>query len=316
MNRLFKLHISPQIKFAILFSGLLLCTLYSYSQEFNAKVTVLSQQVQSTISKSIFTNLQTQLTNLINNKAWTKDKYSQQERILCNFILNISSADNEGYMKGVLTVQAARPIYNSTYTSQLFNYQDNDIVFRYLPNQNMDFNENRITGTDPLVSNLTAVFAFYLDVILGYNYDSFGLNEGIPYFKKAQNIVVSAPTSTDITGWQSFNSLRNRYWISENANNQRYNVLHNIIYNYFRNGLDNMYSNKNQAQSSLYQTLSQLQQLNVQNPNTMFVQLFTQLRSPEFLGIFTAADQQTKSSAKSLLMDLDPANSSKYDSNL
>lgn len=316
MQRLFKLYITPRFKFTIICSLLILASAPSYSQEFNAKVTVLSQQVQATINKSIFTTLQSQLTNLINNKAWTKDKYTQQERIQCNFILNISSADDQGYMKGVLTIQAARPVYNSTYLTQLFNYQDNDVVFRYLPNQNMDFNENRITGNDPLVSNLTAIFAFYLDVILGYNYDSFGLNEGIPYFKKAQNLVVSAPTSTDITGWQSFNSLRNRYWISENANNQRYNVLHNIVYGYFRNGLDNMYSNKAQAQTSLYQTLSQLQQLNVQNPNTMFVQLFTQLRYTEFIGIFKDADQQTKTSAKNLLMDLDPANSSKYDSNL
>lgn len=286
--------------------------LHVHAQEFQAKVTVLSQQVNNTVPKSNFTTLQTQLTNLINNRAWTNDKFSPEERIPCNFIFNISSADDQGYCKAVLTIQAARPVYNSSYQSQLINHQDNDVVFKYLPNQNMDFNENRITGGDPLVSNLTAIVAFYLDIILGYHYDSFSMNGGSAYFKKAQNIVVAAPQASDIVGWQSFNSLRNRYWVAENLNNPRYNILPTFLYNYFRKGLDQMYDAPNDAQSNLYQSLLSLQQMNQQNPNTMFVQMFMQQRFAELSGAFNNAMPQIKSSAKDLLSLLDPANAYKY----
>ncbi|MFT4203991.1 MAG: DUF4835 family protein [Chitinophagaceae bacterium] len=284
----------------------------THAQEFQAKVTVLSQQVSNTVAKSNFTTLQTQLTNLINNRAWTTDKFLPQERIPCTFMFNITSADNQGYCKAVLTVQAARPVFNASYLTQLINYQDNDVVFRYLPNQNMDFNENRISGADPLVSNLTAVVAFYLDMILGYHYASFSPNGGSPYFKKAQNIVVAAPQSNDITGWQSFNSNRNRYWMVENLNNPRYNVIPAFLYNYFRKGMDGMYDNRDDAQANLYQALTSLQQMNRQNPNSMFVQMFMQQRYAELSGAFNNATPELKSSAKEILSTLDPANAYKY----
>ncbi len=290
----------------------ILCAETSVAQEFQAKVTVLSQQVNNTVAKSNFTNLQTQLTNLINNRAWTSDKFSQQERIQCTFLLNITSADDQGYCKAILTIQAARPVYNSSYLTQLINYQDNDVVFKYLPGQNMDFNENRVSGADPLVSNLTAIVAFYLDMILGYHYASFSVNGGSPYFKKAQNIVVAAPQSNDIVGWQSFSSLRNRYWIAENVNNPRYNIIPTFLYNYFRKGLDQMYDTPADAQSNLYQALLTLQQMNQQNPNTMFVQMFMQQRYSELAGAFNNAMPEIKSSAKDLLSNLDPANAYKY----
>lgn len=296
---------------------LILSFIFPYSkngkaQEFQAKVTVLAQQVSNTVAKSNFTTLQTQLTNLINNRAWTNDKVAPQERIQCNFSFNITSADDQGYCKAILTIQAARPVFNSNYQSQLINHQDNDVVFKYLPNQNMDFNENRISGNDPLVSNLTAIVAFYLDIILGYQYDSFALNGGSNYFKKAQNIVLAAPQSNEITGWQSFNSMRNRYWIAENLNNPRYNILPTFLYNYYRKGLDMMYDTPNDAQSNLYQSLLSLQQMNQQNPNTMFVQMFMQQRYSELSGAFNNAAPQIKSSAKDLLSLLDPSNAYKY----
>lgn len=292
--------------------ALCIMTCATHAQEFQARVTVLSQQVNNTVAKSNFTTLQNQLTNLINNKSWTKDKFLPQEKIACNFIFNITAADDQGYCKAILTIQAARPVFNSTYQSPLINYQDNDVVFKYVPNQNMDFNENRITGGDPLTSNLTAIVAFYLDIILGYHYDSFSMNGGSVYFKKAQNIVVAAPQSSEISGWQSFNSLRNRYWIAENLNNPRYNILPAFLYNYFRKGLDQMYDAPNDAQNNIYQALLSLQQMNLQNPNTMFVQMFMQQRYAELSGTFNNAMPQIKSSAKELLSLLDPANAYKY----
>ena len=141
--------------------------------------------------------------------------------------------------KGKLTVQSARPIYNSTYESPIINFLDNDIDFRYAEFQPIDFNENRVQGIDPVVSNLPAILAYYVDIILGFDYDSFSLRGGDIYFQKAWNIVNNAPESGNITGWKSFESQRNRYWLAENLNNSRFALIHDAIYAYYRSALIN-----------------------------------------------------------------------------
>ena len=91
-------------------------------------------------------------------------------------------------------------------------------------------------GTDPLTANLTAVFAYYVYIILGLDFDSFGLRGGDLYFQKAQNIVNNAPESNSVNGWKPFDGVRNRYWLVENLTNPKYNPIHDAIYNYYRSG--------------------------------------------------------------------------------
>src|SRR6266700_974825 len=105
-----------------------------------------------------------------------------QEKIQCNFLLNLQSAEDDNTYKASLTVQAGRPVYNTTYQSQLVNFQDVDVTFKYIEYQPVEFNENRVGGTDPLTGNLTAVIAYYVYIILGLDYDSFQLKGGAQYF--------------------------------------------------------------------------------------------------------------------------------------
>lgn len=282
------------------------------AQEIQAKVTVLAQQLSTTTNKNIFRTLQTQLTNMINNRKWTKDAFQTQEKIQCNFLLNISSVQDDNVYKATLTVQAARPVYNATYQSPLVNFQDADFTFKYVEYQPVEFNEARVGGNDPLAGNLTAVFAYYVYIILGLDYDSFEAKGGEQYFLKAQNIVTNAPESRDISGWKAFDGNRNRYWLSNNLNTARYNQIHDILYAYFRSGLDMLYQDQVAARNSMLATLNSLVDFIQQNPNTMIVQFFLQNRSDEMIGIFKKADQLTKTKAAELLTKIDVANTTKY----
>src|SRR5215831_10406138 len=134
----------------IFFLIVIICSVSTHAQELQGKVTVLSQQIGTTVNKSVFTTLQTQLTNFINNRKWTGDVFQAQEKIQCNFLLNLTSIVDDNTYKATLTVQAARPVYNSTYQSPLVNFQDIDITFKYVEYQPIEFNENRVAGTDPL----------------------------------------------------------------------------------------------------------------------------------------------------------------------
>ncbi|WP_207496281.1 DUF4835 family protein [Aridibaculum aurantiacum] len=284
----------------------------SIGQELQARVTVNASRVPTTVDKKIFNTLQTQLTNFLNNRKWTSDVFQAQEKIECSFFLNIESVVETNVYKAALTVQAARPVFNSSYITALINFQDPDVTFRYVEYQPVEFNDNRVQGSDPLAGNLTAVFAYYVNTILGLDYNSFSAKGGDIYFQRAQNIVNNAPESRNINGWKAFDGQRNRYWLMENIMNTRYNLIHDVMYAYYRQGLDNMYSNETGAREQILQALTQLQNVNAENPNIMFTQFFMQGKSQELIRIFKKSPPQEKTRAVELLQKLDVTNANKY----
>ncbi len=291
-------------------------TVSAQAQELQAKVTVLSQQIGSAINKNVFTTMQTQLTNLLNNRKWTGDVFQPQEKIQCNFLLNLQSVSDDNIYKATLTIQAARPVFNSTYQSPLVNYQDADVTFKYIEYQPIEFNESRIGGTDPLSGNLTAIFGYYAYIILGLDYDSFEPKGGDAYFQKALNVVNNAPEEKSISGWKAFDGFRNRYWLATNVTNNKLNQVHDIFYDYYRSGLDMLYQDQISARVNVLNTMNDLQDFNQENVNTMVMQFFLQGRSDEIVGIFKKADPSTKSKVIGIMSKLDIANAGKYQTEL
>lgn len=282
------------------------------AQEFQSKVTVITSRVNTTVDRKIFNTLQTQLTNFINNRKWTNEAFKPNEKIQCNFLLNIEKIVETNVYKASLTIQAARPVFNSSYQTAIVNFQDAELTFRYVEFQPVEFNENRVQGNDALAANLTATFAYYINIILGLDFDSFALRGGDMYYQKAQNIVNNAPENRSISGWRVFDGLRNRYFLIENLMNTRYAILHDVIYNYYRSGMDYMYENENEARAQILQALTQLQTFNQENPNTMFVQFFMQGKTQELIKLFKKATFQEKVKAIDVLQKLDISNASTY----
>ncbi len=171
-------------------------------------------------------------------------------------------------------MQAARPVYNSTYATPLINFQDDAITFRYVEYQPIEFNENRVSSSDGLASNLTATFAFYVYIILGLDYNSFSIRGGDPYFQKAQNIISNAPDGRDIVGWRAFDGQRNRYWLMENLTNNKYALIHDAMYNYYRLGMDKMYDSEPEAREAILNAIMQFNTLNNDLRNSMIIHFF------------------------------------------
>lgn len=282
------------------------------AQEIQARLTVMAQKISTQVDKRIFNTLQTTLTNFINQRKWTNDVFAPNEKIQCNFLLNIDKALGNNVYQASLTVQAARPIYSTTYDSPLINFIDDNVVFRYQEFQPIEFNENRVQGNDPAAANLPAVIAYYVYMILGFDYGSFSLRGGDMYFQKAWNIVNNAPESRDITGWKSFESLRNRYWLAENLNNNRFALIHDVLYSYYRSGLDVFYSDEEEGRKGIMACLNHMNTINTNNPNSMLMQFFFQGKSSELVKVFSRAGGDLKSRAKDLLSKLDITNAAAY----
>ncbi|HWH62910.1 MAG TPA: DUF4835 family protein, partial [Ginsengibacter sp.] len=264
------------------------------------------------VDKKVFQTLQTALTNFVNNSKWTSDNFAQQEKIDCSFLLNLESTDDPNIYKASLTIQSARPIFNSSYSSPIINFQDNDVVFKYAEFQQLEFNDARVSGTDPLVSNLTAIFAYYIDIIIGMDYDSFSPRGGNPFFQKAKNIVNNAPEGKAISGWKAFDGTRNRYWLSENLLNSRYTIIHDAIYDYYRLGMDKLYDEEANARIQMLNVLNLLNDLNAENPSLMVMQFFFMGKSQELIKIFSKASPPDKAKALELLQRLDVPNAPAY----
>ena len=296
----------------ILFFYFTLTVTFVSAQELNARVTVVANRVGNTVNRSTFITLQTALNNFLNNRKWTKDAYAANEKIDCNFLLNLEQTSDANVYSASLSVQAARPIFNTSYLSPIINYKDDNVLFKYVEFQILEFNESRVSGSDALVSNLTAVFAYYANLVLAFDNLSFAPKGGDVYFQKAQNIINNAPDGRGISGWKAFDGIRNRYWLVENMLNSRYNIMHDVYYNYYRLGMDKLYEDENVSRTELLNVLNLLNSFNTENPNTMINQFFFQGKSTELIKIFSKAKAMDKARASELLQKLDLTNATTY----
>jgi Domain of unknown function (DUF4835) len=282
------------------------------AQELRATISIVSSQVGNSVNPGVFKTLQTALNSFMNNRKWTSDNFLPNEKIACNFLLNLEATSEANVYNASLTIQAARPIFNTSYLSPIINFRDESVTFKYVEFQQLDFNENRVSGSDAQVSNLTAVFAYYAYMILAFDYDSFSQHGGDTYFQKAQNIVNNAPDGRGISGWKAFDGTRNRYWLVENMQNSRYTIMHDVYYNYYRLGMDKFYEDESTARAEVMNVLNLLNNFNTDNPNKMINQFFFQGKSTEIIKLFSKAPQQDKARASELLQKMDVTNANKY----
>ena len=284
----------------------------SAAQELKANVTVVSSQVGNNVNQNVFRTLQTALVTFINTRKWTSDNFATNERIECNFLLNLQSTADLNVYNASITIQAARPVFNTSYLSPIINFKDDNIIFKYIEFQQLEFNDNRVSGSDALVSNLTAIIAYYANMVLAFDYASFSPRGGDPYFIKAQNIVNNAPDGRGISGWKAFDGVRNRYWLVENMTNSRYTIMHDVYYNYYRLGMDKLYEDENAARAEVMNVLNLMNNFINDNPNKMISQFFFQGKSTELIKIFAKAPPQDKVRASEMLQRLDITNANKY----
>ena len=276
----------------------------AWAQDLNARVQVVSPKIQST-NKRIFQTLQTAMKDFLNGRKWSADNILPQERIDCNFVLNVTSWDGSSTFSGELQVQSSRPVYNSSYTTTLLNINDKDIDFTYTEGQIIDYTDQNYQ------SNLSSIMAFYAYIIVGMDYDTFSRFGGSAYFLAAQNVVTNAQSGGS-KGWKAFDGSVNRYWLAENLNNKIYQQLRSFMYDYHRNGLDVMADNASKGLKEITTLLPSLSQVDRQRLGAMFPLVFFTAKSDEFVSLFAKAGTSERLEAMSILSQADPANGLKY----
>ncbi len=275
------------------------------AQDLNARVQVLSPQIQTT-NKRVLDLLEVSIRDFLNTRKWSNDNFQPQERLECNFVINIKEWDNSSNFKAEVQIQSSRPVFNSTYNSTLLNISDKNFNFTFSEGQALDYSDQNF------LNNLTSVLAYYAYIIVGLDYDTFSKLGGTPFFAKAQNIVNNAQ-NTSFAGWKGIDDLNNRYWLSENLTNKNYYPMREALYEYHRNGLDIMSQNLEKGRKQILNALPPLQKIDRQKQGAMLNQMFFTAKADELINIFSEADPQERTKAYNLLSTLDPANISRYD---
>ena len=293
-------------KWLILF-GLLLMASGLKAQELNCRVQVVHSQIQGT-QKQLYQSMQKDIYEFMNNMKWTEHMYANNERIECNIQINLTKRMGSEKFIGTFQVQSRRPVYNSTYTTVMLNYKEkkNNFEFRYAEQQPLEFNEKSHT------SNLTSVLAFYAYIILGLDYDSFGLMAGTPYFEKAQQIVNNAQNAQS-PGWKAFESTKNRYWLAKNILDETFSGIREFSYTYHRKGLDLMAEQTNKGRANIAEALPKLREVHQRKPNSFLMQLFLDAKSKELVKIYSESHSTEAKDVYNVMKTIDPSNADQYE---
>ncbi|AFL83063.1 hypothetical protein Belba_0402 [Belliella baltica DSM 15883] len=285
---------------------LFLTPFFIFSQELNFQVIINSDRAR-TQEKDIFEDMKTTFEQFLNGRNWTNDEFRPIERIKGSMLITINDMPQVGFYNATVQVQVVRPIYGTNYESMTFNFIDRNWNFEFLQNQPLEFNRFSY------LNNISSLLAYYANMALGIDYDSFTLRGGDPYFEIANGIVNNAQQSNR-PGWnQSPTDRRNRYWlINDIYTSSVFAPIREAIYLYHRKGMDLLNKDPNEAYKNMLEAIKKVEEANTAQPNSIFTISFMDAKGDEISKIFKNAPLEIRTEAVELLLKVDPNNARKY----
>lgn len=258
----------------------------AYSQELQAKITINHSQIQGT-DASVFDNLQHTLEQFVNDRQWTNMHFQKNERIVCNFNITVTKYDQTSNLFTCKAlIQANRPVYNSSYSTTLYNNIDNDFNFGFTQFDQLNFNEEAIDN------QLTALLAYYAYLIIGIDMDSFSSMSGENALQLCMNLTNNAQ-NLNFTGWKSFDNDRNRFAIINDYLDGSMQPFRQLQYDYYRTGLDEMANNTDRGRINISTALeNDLKKCHEDKPTSLLPQIWTDYKRDEIANIYKGKGTQ------------------------
>lgn len=270
------------------------------AQEFRANVEVNSQQVEGT-NRNVFETLKEQITTYMNETKFSDATFSPNERIECTVYLTVGEY-NDDRMKCDLQLQLIRPVYNSTYTTTLFNFKDTRVEFDYREGDPLNYNE-----TQP-ENNLTAILDFYANLFLALDFDSFSPRGGERFYERAQSIVQQQQSSGEI-GWRTFEDTKNRAAVLSSYTDGNTGGIRNLLYNYHRKGLDEMVTSPDKGRGVITESLKEIKTIYDNAPMSVALSIFRDSKLDELVNVYSKAPENERTSVYDLLQPIYPTES-------
>ena len=289
----------------ILFIGLLLSGVtMSQTNELRCNV-VVTAKMTGNENVQIFKTLETQLNEFVNNTKWTNRVFYSHEQIECSMNIIINNYQSDVFT-GSIQVTSSRPVFNSTYTTPVYNFNDRDFTFRYVEFQNLNFSKQQFE------SNLVSVIAFHVYMILGLDADTFESEGGDEYFEQARTIVGYSQQNNS-SGWQPpKGGDQTRSALIDNILSPTYKEFRTVMYQYHRNGLDIMHNDPKRGKERIANALSNFEIMNRRRPNSFILRVFFDAKSDEIQDIFSSGPSVNITDLVDTLQNIAPMYSSKW----
>ena len=278
------------------------------SQELQVKINLNTQQVERT-DKSIFENLQQTLEQWMNDRQWTELQFQKHERIVVNFNLTVTKYDaSNNLFECTAMIQANRPVYNSAYTTTLYNNKDGDFNFYFAQFDQLNYNDETVDN------QLTALMAYYAYLIIGLNLDSFAPLGGTDVLQRCMQLVNNAQ-DLGFSGWKSFEDSRNRFALINDYLDEQMKPFRQLQYDYYRTGLDEMANNVERGRTNVTTALETgLKVAHEQKPLSLLPQIWTDYKRDELANIYKGkGTQKEKEAVYDLLLNINAAQSNAWD---
>ena len=278
------------------------------AQELQAKININHQQVQVS-DKSVFENLQQTLEQFVNEQQWTALQFQENERIQCTFNITVTKYDaSSNRFTCTALVQANRPVYNSSYTTTLYNNSDKNFDFEFVQYDQLNFNEEVIDH------QLVALVAYYAFLIIGLDLDSFSPMGGTDVLQRCMNLTNNAQ-NMDYTGWKSFEDSRNRFAIINDYLDEGMKPFRQLQYDYYRNGLDEMAQNVERGRTNVTTALeTQLKKAHEDKPLSLLPQIWTDYKKDELANIYKGkGTQKEKESVYDVLFGINASQNTTWE---
>lgn len=286
--------------------GLMFIT--SSAQELNAKVNINHSQIQGT-EESLFDELRDRLEEFINAQRWTSLQFLDQERISCSFNLTVKELKREEGTWGCsCMIQANRPVFNASYTTTIFQYQDNEFTFTYHQFDRLEYNP------DVIDNQLIALIAYYAYLIIGMDLDTFSLKGGEDVLQTCMNLTNNAQ-NLDYPGWKAFESSKNRFSIINDYLEGSMEPLRQLQYDYYRKGLDEMANNAERGRTEISTSIEEnLKKAHENKPLSLLPQLWTEYKRDELANIYKGkGTSKEKETVYDILFNINPSLSSTWE---
>lgn len=273
------------------------------SQVLEAEV-VLDAQQTGRNQLSIFSTLERDLSEFINNTQWTSSTYKPHERIKCSFNVIIQAYDSDNF-QATVQVQSSRPVFGSSMNSILLNIKDNDFNFSYKEFEPLNYNPNVFSN------NLVSTISFYVYTILGYDADSFIEGGGDEFYEEARKIV-NAASQRGGNGWTESGASQSRFGINRDLLSGNFSNYRKALYVYHRQGLDLMHKDVEKGKENILTAINLISENSKSRPNAALFRIFFDAKSDEIMQILSGGPEMDINSTVSTLNQVAPVHNRKW----
>ena len=278
------------------------------AQELQVKVNINHSQIQGT-DASVFENLQQTMEQFLNERSWTDLQFQKHECIQASLNITVNKYNrDENHFECTALIQANRPVFNSAYTTTLYNNRDANFNFDFQQFDQLNFVEENIDN------QLTALLAYYAMLIIGLDLDSFAPMGGTDVLQRCL-VLVNNAQNLGFPGWKSFEDNRNRFAIINDYLDEAMKPFRQLQYDYYRKGLDEMANNAERGRTEISTAIEDdLQKAHQDKPLSLLPQIWTDYKKDELANIYKGkGTQKEKQRIYDILMGLNASQNNSWE---